>query len=89
MSGPLMAGPQMAGPLMAGLQMAGLLMAGLQMDDGWAADRVGLLATKAAALSLCGPRCPSSPLRWVIRVRAAALPSQCISIASEAGLRLG
>ena len=56
---------------------------------GWAADRVGLLAAKAAALSPCGPRCPSSPLRWVIRVRAAALPSQCISIASEAGLRLG
>ena len=72
-----------------------------QMADGWAwlangcrllvgaADRVILLTTKVAALSLCGLRCPSSPLHWVIRVRAAALPSQCISIASDAGLRLG
>ena len=93
-AGPLIAGPQLAGPLMAGPLMAGPLMAGPQMAgpqmddgwawlaDGWAADRVGLLTAKAAALSSCGPRCPSSPLRWVIRVRAAALPSQCISIAS-------
>jgi len=68
--------------------VAGLVGRWLQAG-GWAADRVGLLTARAAALSLCGLRCPSSPLRWVIRVRAAALPSQCISIASDAGLRLG
>jgi len=65
----------MAGPLMVGPQKAGPQVAGPQMEDGWAwladgcrllagaADRVDLLAAKAAALLLCGLRCPSSPLR--------------------------
>ena len=87
----LMDGPQMAASWAADGCLLGRrwLLAGPQMVDGWAwladgcrlllagaADRVGLLAAKAAALSLSGPRCLSSPLRWVIRVRAAALPSQ-------------
>ncbi len=47
----------------------------LQRAD-WSAGKVGLLTTKASVLSFFRLRCPSSPLCWVIRVRAAALPSQ-------------